>query len=139
MKASDLRIGNYVKDRSERIIQVEQVLSWGINLESDCYGGWTCEFSEDYISGIPLTEEWLLKFGFEFNPDPSWKYKDDDGKDVEVESRPYWYKIYKDGKFDMRFYWYLDSKKANNCSCEYVHQIQNAYFALTGEELTLKK
>ena len=50
MKASELRIGNYV--------YFEDTL-----LKFDFESGWNFY----YIKPIPLTEEWLLKFGFKKN------------------------------------------------------------------------
>lgn len=75
------------------------------------------------LKPIPLTEEWLLNFGFE-----------------------------KDGSLSYRYFLREKSIKYDiddNCICisdswewskiKYVHQLQNLYFALTNEELTLKK
>jgi len=84
---------------------------------------------------ILLTEEWLFSFGFEiyaesvimkafkigFNEitqdylfDLCW-IKDLDGKDKHP--------FYKNGRFEIK----------------YIHQLQNLYFALTNEELTIKQ
>lgn len=75
---------------------------------------------------IPLTEEWMLKFGFE-------KY--DDGG--ELKGNDCFYGIKKTGivigltpKFNLSGY-----KPAKRI--EYVHQLQNLYFALTGTELEI--
>ena len=85
----------------------------------------------DRIKPISITEEWLLKFGFELNSD-------------EGDC-----KFYEKGKYGIRwvdgdeFYFYL----IMNDRDEYwilkeiydVHQLQNLYFSLTGEELTFTK
>lgn len=76
------------------------------------------------LSGIELTEEWLIKMGFVRNMDTyylndlglSWLTTEDN---FQTE-----YKL-ADSKWML-----LDLK--------YVHQLQNLYFALTGEELTIK-
>lgn len=78
---------------------------------------------------IPLTEEWLLKFGFEIIP---------------YENKEVYYSItdkvamsYDDfiviiiDSFDNK---YFDYDYAT-CKIGYVHQLQNLYFALTGNEL----
>lgn len=70
---------------------------------------------------IPLTEEWLLKFGF----------KDDIGETKTLIWKSYKFHITKDG-FVYTDAWY----KQNFIPIKYVHQLQNLYFALTGEELT---
>jgi hypothetical protein len=51
MKASELRIGNWIKDGHD----IEQITSDHMI----CLHSGRCEFDQ-----IPLTEEWLLKFGF---------------------------------------------------------------------------
>ncbi len=77
---------------------------------------------------IHLTEEWLLKFGFEI------AFADEAFKEALYGDNPvtedyliilknvsnYWF--YRNGHFKIR----------------YVHQLQNLFFALTGEELTIK-
>jgi hypothetical protein len=73
---------------------------------------------------IPLTEEWLIKFGFE--------------KDAENTS---WYNrgiisVSKNGNIAF----HLEGKWLNSkVRVDSVHQLQNLYFALTGEELTIKE
>lgn len=104
------------------------------------------------FSGIPLTEEWLVKLGFI-------RYKPDFRRD-EVNERSYVINdCFNDKLSDhFRIYWRSESKqrwvneiwgsKGNDngsdffiyCgnyvkSVKYVHQLQNLYFALTGEEL----
>lgn len=88
------------------------------------------EFDNSDIVGIPLTEEWLYKFGF--------------GKSVESEA------LYKDLKARM-ILWVSrgdcaemdliqDGKRISFrlSHIKHVHQLQNLYFDLTGEELKLK-
>jgi hypothetical protein len=74
---------------------------------------------------IPLTEEWLLKFGFE-------KQQDGDltiypGKNCYAFSEQWIHNGYPTS----------DSNAL--MKCKYVHQLQNLFFALTGEELTIKE
>lgn len=85
-------------------------------------------FATSIINPIPLTEEWLLKFGFEKS---------------EVENPFYGYEFFlkglsiylKDGT--IRFY----HQHSNRTWVEYesVHELQNLYFALTVEELSLSE
>jgi hypothetical protein len=68
---------------------------------------------------IPLTEERLLNFGFE-----NW--------DIKVWAIKREIFIYKqDGLF-----WYI-THSTNKVCLQHVHQLQNLYFALKGEELIL--
>ena len=73
---------------------------------------------------IPLTEEWLIKFGFE-----------------KKENK--WYKLirFPTVRFlnnKLNVYVIIHSSSVVIAILDYVHQLQNLYFALTGEELTLK-
>ena len=68
---------------------------------------------------IPLTEEWLLKFGFESDDEFIFE------KDIRICKT-------KQG------YVYFDFSVMDPiCDVKYVHQLQNLHFALTGEELEL--
>ena len=111
MKANELRIGNLV-------------YLWHNALEySEFEANYTAirqihQGIEAYTP-IPLTEEWLLKFGFE--------------KDCDIYTLGV-YTMYSDDNNDLYFcfFMYGDWEK----KIEHVHQLQNLYFALTGEELT---
>jgi hypothetical protein len=74
---------------------------------------------------IPLTEEWLLKFRFEDRgPQPD---SDELGRFT---------------KYPIGL-WIMDGSFITagdfDVSLKYVHQLQNLYFALTGEELKLSE
>lgn len=80
---------------------------------------------EDEFEPIPLTEEWLLKFGFE-----------------KMSTNEYWFGIIAKGKIlHISLSGNVEIMGLNFNSirlgdiCKYVHQLQNLYFALTGEEL----
>lgn len=122
MKANELRIGNCVmdQDESKEIFQVESIEK-GEDESDGMYfinGRW-----DDDIDPIPITEEWLLKFGFE-------------------EDDLHWFNY---GKFSIR----IENKRCVSAIKDsevwnqydmpkYVHQLQNLYFALTGNELEIK-
>lgn len=130
IKANELRIGNKVTDEwyesFKTIITVESINDKGINLaiEDDgnypeCAQTWIePEDRLDNLFGIPLTEEILLRCGFE---------KVDQGYDKKgiFISEYLGYPIYNP------FGDYIDS-----APCAHLHELQNLYFALTGEELT---
>ena len=73
---------------------------------------------------IPLTEEWLLKFGF-VNGGKS----DFDKKKLSIHLPSFYYT---NGR---TFY---NSWRIMDYSVKSVHQLQNLYFALTGEELEIQ-
>lgn len=77
----------------------------------------------EWFKGIPLTEEWLLKFGLEeryVKNEWSWHLNKWNSY-TEIRKT--------EGGFK-----FLDGYP----EIKYVHQLQNIYFALTGEELMLK-
>ena len=114
MKANELRIGNLVY-----LVDKEKV--WEI---LDGYEIDKCD-ENPFTRPIPLTEEWLLKFGFEIKLD---NFNWNAGIGINEIG---------DFKLALRhtdnFGWFYKSR----CTpIKYVHQLQNLYFALTGEELT---
>jgi hypothetical protein len=126
MKATELRIGNLVNyliidemDERKKWFEVYEIDYDDIRIIQNKH-----EVNQDY-QPIPLTEEWLVKFGFK-----------------QIKPNHYWFK----GKNLLRF-----SLIDNNLHCsigddeygvlykmiKYVHQLQNLYFALTNEELKI--
>ena len=94
------------------------------------------------VKPIPLTEEWLLKFGFErgnldfqFAKDPLKVCLDGDGYRVYIVTKGW--NIDLAGNVYKKSYEIWD--EIDNVSLlhnqKHVHQLQNLYFALTGEEL----
>jgi hypothetical protein len=112
MEAKDLRIGNWVMS----LINGEsQINAKGILWQSENKG---------YYDPIPLTEEWLIKFGFD-------------------EITPKYYVLNIDENTSFTYYytfsggvWHFEFEGIS-IKIKYVHQLQNLYFALTGEELTI--
>jgi hypothetical protein len=72
---------------------------------------------------IPLTEEWFEKFGFEKISDTFFL--------LNVGSLTMMYYVPEDYK---HFIFELENDELN---IKYIHQLQNLFFALTGEELTI--
>ncbi len=136
MKANELRIGNLVLDGKNKIIEVDSISELGINIE---HGSLTLFFepfnsfgitdNNDVIKPIPLTKEWLLKFGFliEENGDVdfSFDFINYGLSKFEIDQKYY---LHIDGNFD---------RTETDTRIEYVHSLQNLFFALTGEELTI--
>jgi len=133
MKASELRIGNLVDlgNRIAKIIEIAHLACVVVDLEE------TQDTIEDYerTKGIPLTEEWLLDFGFsQQGKRPMWVK----GKVCVVLAR---YPDLKGYLTDKKFY--IGFKDLGNVifhttiECEHVHTLQNVV-ALTGEELTIR-
>ena len=127
MEARELRIGNWVK-QGRANVQVTGAMIQEINQELL------------YVDPIPLTEERLLKFGFDLIPfvAPSQSC----GVDLY---HGYNYAVLKIGyKTELILRYKSDFSKIRiegfySSELKYVHQLQNLYFALTGEELTIKQ
>ena len=145
MKASELRIGNYVfcpeigdtfTDRDpylgECIFSINQINTWGIRVNIGHDAVQKLNFDES-IEPILLTEEWMVKFGFEYNG-------------FQEHGKEY-FKTMADG-----FLFCIELRTEHCCyitgennigewdiitDIQYVHQLQNLYFALTCEELKL--
>ena len=120
MKASELRIGNLFKDAKDRLCSVDEIYK---NIE-DCRitSIFDCITSHP-IKPIPLTEEWLLKFGFIYTKTELGFNQFRKGI-LELSITTNGYELF------FTYKW---------IEIEYVHQLQNLYFALTNEELTLKQ
>jgi hypothetical protein len=120
MESNELRIGNLVHDYDEELIIVSGI-SYG-----DVYSSKLGETPLARIKPIPLTEEWLVKFGFEKfkNPNntPNW---------IWFINKHSW--VLQSFEKQNEFYQLNGIKPIN-----YIHQLQNLYFALTGEELNIK-
>jgi hypothetical protein len=125
MKESELRIGNLIFDNHREI-----VVDVDINILRSITNNNPCLYKP-----IPLTEEWLLKFGFEkLNTKMS---------DCFVFQKGLWRVAIKDN-IEKTYEWVLWHERISPPTwClsrfEYLHQLQNLYFSLTGEELTVKE
>jgi hypothetical protein len=118
MKASELRIGNFIENTDSQMASYMVVNADVIKQnEHTMYAS---------LEPIPLTEEWLLKFGFSCEAKMG-----GDG----IEFRVYHFDIL---TFNTNHGWWYKFEPMNDTPLEYVHQLQNFYFALTGKELTLK-
>ena len=140
MKVNELRIGNLVKNQKGIIEEIQGIYSTSVDIEvsTKSYIGLLGDFKP-----IPITEEWLIKFGFEKSEDGYWQkestnqgfvFWEDDG----CVSVPYtWIESVNDLSETSK----VAESKVNYCMVnsnggfEYVHQLQNLYFALTTEEL----
>jgi hypothetical protein len=130
MKANELRIGNLVYNTKGEVDAVNMdALKYLV-----AYGG----TSACQVKPIPLTEEWLLRFGFK-----KWG-RDDLPRTLSYELGRM--RIFPANSFcDFSGYGFLHYKPVENESTEsaefsfqHVHQLQNLYSAMTGEELELK-
>ena len=134
MQANELRIGNLVNlgNRIAKVIEIGHLSCVVVDLEE------TQDTIEDYerTKPIQLTEEWLVKFGFR-NLDKG----DNDYITYTDPNHNYYLQIdvrRKDGKYIILDNSFDDLRAFSMVDIMYVHQLQNLYFILTGEELTFK-
>ena len=122
MKSNELRIGNWVFNGQNIQVTPKQI-EW---------------FNEGVYDLLPieLTEEWLFRFGF---------YQ----RDIQLRSGIYVNAFENDTLFihveisdKKQYHVAIDSNRITEYlpnTIRFVHQLQNLYFALTGEELKLLK
>jgi len=128
MDASELRIGNWVRhtsNYSHRNRDESSIFDFIFD-QSDFYGDSECTISiENDITPIPLDDEWMMRFGF-VNQFDEWHLNS-----VTLESHSY-------GDDMTGLFYPLRDRGLMDMHVKHVHQLQNLYHALTGEELTLK-
>ena len=114
MKINELRFGNLVQwGDGEIVVDINLMRDFDV-------------YSRNGLEPIPLTEEWLLKFGFEYISKTS--YSSNQAKDYKVWSR------YNFTFNEIQNRWWHGNLPLE-FQPKYVHQLQNLYFAVTGEEL----
>jgi hypothetical protein len=130
MKANELRIGNLIKYTIEDDLDERKKWSEVSEIDAEDILHLT-KFKDENYNPIPITEEWLLKFGGIKNT-----FGDLIFFDIYFSPRMClrYYKI--PNELDLIQDKKIISFKSNHI--KYIHQLQNLYFALTGEELTLK-
>jgi len=121
MKPNELRVGNIIE---------KKFLIWGS--EAETYWQWSYvgidefkdveKYSENYRA-LELNDGWLLRLGFK--------------EETKRWNTTRWF------SFNGFGFW-MDSMALFSigdhyiAGCKYVHQLQNLYFALTGEEIKIK-
>jgi hypothetical protein len=127
MRPSELRLGNLITSDGEIFvvnrIDEEYVHAGALFISKS--GFETNEFS------IPLTEEWLIKFGFECRSYDNDKYR----KNGIVVQLVNWADIEPQWKMSHLYGENLNYFRHGGPPILYVHQLQNLYFALIGEDL----
>jgi len=126
MKAEELRIGNYFYLWDDETGQNKVHYVFEIN--EDELNGFKSRLRES--EPIPLTKEWLLKFGFKKSSligfDGGWQHSNDSKYYIQQMSNA------------ITIHLITEESVALLTGFHFVHQLQNLYFALTGEELNLK-
>lgn len=114
----DFRIGNYVSTTEDKSFAIQN--------------GWELDEGRE-LHPVKLTEEWLEKFGFEMHPDWNSKATNESTSFLDLGTL----NISRNRMGGLS----LCDKNgvSTGAPIEFVHQLQNLYFALTGEELEYKE
>lgn len=142
LEAKDLRIGNLISTPTNKAHIIKEIFIRGEDSDGDyLIDNWNIST----IEPIPLTEEWLIKLGFEKT------------ESIIMDSYTLLLPMIGSKVLSVNIeqgnqYMYIKDFETDDTKCEprdlvclrnsdshgrfYVHQLQNLYFALTGEELT---
>ena len=124
MKATELRIGNWVKYKASKKVKPERR---GIDVQVSAddlmflQEGYYCP-----ITPIPLTEEWLKRFGFGVHKYPS-----------TSRGKTLYFKVCFPRNVKIDVVISLNDKYLRHI--KHVHQLMNLFHSLTGAELVLKE
>jgi len=126
MDIKELRVGNYVRDCVESGGKIHQLTIHNFGSDKDGYSHYI-----DLCNPIPLTEEWLIKFGFtkEYYDEKNHK----EGYTYTIVL-PIIGELCQSDKKD-----YVFDIEQDKLRLKFVHQLQNLYFALTGTEMVYEK
>lgn len=137
MKAEELRIGNYVKIDAGigKVVSLmsntfcNECANDDYNITIEMEDGTFREEEESKVEGITLTEEVLLTCGFEYiNPDNKaiGMLSPDDGRGNRNRIK----------YFDSNFRMILNTW--DYMPINYIHEVQNLYFAIANKELNIQ-
>lgn len=124
LNSNDVRRGNIVQDEHGSYCFIYRIWKDGVEVSSDMDGHDDIDLDNGDFYGIPITEELLLKFGFE-KKDKGY-FKDDF----------FCYLVYGGGS-GWKTWVNMVKDDFTLALVGQVHQLQNLYFALAGEELTI--
>lgn len=116
---SDLRLGNWIKHKDYHL-KVNDINHYMVC----CEPHWGFDMVED-IEGIPLTPEILEKFGSPCDQHSQWQFS------VKISAISIYFRANAGIWYSELAGIYLGDK------IQYVHQLQNLFFILTGKELEL--
>lgn len=125
MKVNELRIGNLIEYCD---FPNKGNIAVGHTLFTNCFND--PNYLEYFYKPIPLTKEWLIEFGFKYKNPGS-------GGQDQWSGYGFWsfndvhFLGIKDGKI-------LYFNRDRRTQIAYVHQLQNLYYAISGQEITIK-
>lgn len=145
MKAKELRIGNLIEENNtETLLIVEGIYKFDDNkfkISTSTFEGISGRKSDlpiSTLSPIPLTEEGLVKFGLKKITDDITSNDNHKTTDTEYYSLMDGWIILRANPDSIALCFDMDYSIFTISEILSVHQLQNLYFALTGEELEVK-
>ena len=129
MKATELMVNNWYESvKFKRPVRCELTDLYELCVRSD--GAYDDPPIDEMFEPIPLTEEWLLKLGFV-----------KEGRSYIMGVHNYRFSgLMKISYNKMILTWQFSIGKFKDITrVDFVHQLQNLYHALTGQELTYEK
>ncbi len=146
IKPEELRIGNLILYRNEAV-PVSGITQNGSIIVRSTFNRWKFRWpSPNQVSGVPLSKDWLERFGFECKHDPvkkhdvMWRHPEDDPEET-AELLHCCNFHWQDEKF---IFIELHNDHGEYATfpishLKYVHQLQNLFYSLTSTELQLKE
>jgi hypothetical protein len=142
IELKELRIGNLLEYKGE-LVQVtslscdiddeyeEQICFVKFGASTNEIGGWNRSLVND-LKRIPLTPDWLVRLSFTRFANGAYH------KDVMCTWRVWYDDLEKAATYCTDVYPELGHAVYLPIRIDYIHQLQNIYFTMTGEELTIK-
>lgn len=150
----ELRIGNWVSGQNDPEMKVVEISEGSVQLRffgaDEDYGDWS--YDDEDLKPIPLTPDILEKCGFDKNKIKKVTRFVDSIDDIDPSDKnkyTYWWDIpipKNDHVEDLPRFTLVQFGKGTDIfwkyqmlsvKVKYLHQIQNLYYALTGEELEI--
>lgn len=129
----DLRVGNYIyySERSQFPMKILSISHDGyITLDFDGNNGMPWDSDVKNVQGIPLSDELMRRLGFSLSVGGLWQ-KREQGRSIRIKIESEFLFI---EAFDDRL---LDSR-GNFHGIKYLHQLQNAFKAISKQELKIE-
>ena len=133
MNANELRTGNLLSNPIFRATVKVHGIVWYNSEEAHRINIGSSVVELETLFPIPLTEEWLIKFGFTAD-EQSWFHKKIQAHSFKRNSVSF---NTEDNKCIISCRGFEEVTQVELKHIKHVHSLQNLYFALTGEELTI--
>ncbi len=117
MTVHELRIGNWYRNKSNQELQIDFFEE--------------AHYIAIYCDPIPLTIDWMLKLGYQY-------YNGQKAGDMTLDTNCKLDIDFINGGIQIKSHYEPESAYRVLTHIRHVHQLQNLFFALTGEELTVK-